>query len=245
MVRDIKDPNDIGPSTFGARQNMKNPESDERGKSASFLKKGDFSMIFIGAGIITVIVFLMLFWSGRDKGVDLAAPKANNVEIKALEDRIKDLEALVGTLEKNSADTALSTSSSPSIDSYKARVERVEAALSMKFDLVAARLSVLEKKIDGFERSSRVTAKAAPAPKAAAAPPAKKAVEKAETKKPEPDKPTSKEPSTDAATHTVKKGETLYAISRQYNITVAKLRELNKLTDKTDIFPGQILVVKP
>lgn len=225
----IKDAKDNPPSTFGARQNLKSPENDDRKRSSSFFKKGDFSMIFIGAGIITVIVFVMLFRSDKDKSVDLAAPQ---VEVQALEDRIAALEILVATLEKKPVPTALST---PSLDSYQARVERVEAALSMKFDLVTARLSVLEKKIEGFDRISRNTAKAAPAPKAAAAPPVKKAVSK-----PEPQKSAA-----GTVTHTVKKGETLYGISREYNTTVAKLRALNKLSDKANIFPGETLVVKP
>ncbi len=225
----IKDAKDNPPSTFGARQNLKSPENDDRKRSSSFFKKGDFSMIFIGAGIITVIVFVMLFRSDKDKSVDLAAPQ---VEVQALEDRIGALETLVATLEKNPVPTALST---PSLDSYQARVERVESALSMKFDLVAARLSVLEKKIEGFDRISRSTAKATPAPKAAAAPSVKKAVSK-----PEPQKSAA-----GTVTHTVKKGETLYGISREYNTTVAKLRALNKLSDKADIFPGETLVVKP
>ncbi|MDY0222191.1 MAG: LysM peptidoglycan-binding domain-containing protein [Desulfobacterium sp.] len=230
----VKDAKDNPPSTFGARQNLKSPETDDRKKSSSFFKKGDFSMIFIGAGIITVIVFVMLFRSDKDKSIDLAAPQ---VEVQALEDRIGALETLVATLEKRPDTTALST---PSLDSYQARVERVEAALSMKFDLVAARLSVLEKKIEGFERSSKGTAKAEPAPKAIAAPPVKKAVSKSETKRPEPQKSAA-----GTVTHTVKKGETLYGISREYNTTVAKLRDLNKLSDKAEIFPGETLVVQP
>lgn len=206
-------------------------------------------MVFIVAGIITVIVFVMLFRSGKDKDkiVDLTPPQV--VDIQPLENRIKALETLVADLEKNSVSAALSTpssSSSPSIDSYKARVERVEAALSTKFDLVAARLSFLEKKIEGVERSTRGTAKAAPAPKAAlapktvAAPPVAKPVSK-----PEPQKPAPQKPAAATATHTVKKGETLYGISREYQTTVEKLRALNNLSEKTDIFPGQTLVVKP
>jgi LysM repeat protein len=245
MVKDAKDTKDNAPTTFGARQNLKNPESDDQEKSASFLKKGDFSMIFIGAGIITVVVFLMLFWSDKDKGIDSGNSKVANVEVQALKDRVQALEFLVENLEKNSSSTALSTSSTPSIDSYKARVERVEAALSMKFDLVTARLSVLEKKVEDFERISRVTAKANPVSKAAATPPVKRAVAKQEPKKPAPKKSEPQKPGTDTVTHTVKKGETLYSISRRYNTSVAKLRVLNKLSEKTDIFPGDTLVVKP
>ena len=44
-------------------------------------------------------------------------------------------------------------------------------------------------------------------------------------------------------THTVKKGETLYSISRKYNITVQQLKRINNLTDNT-LGIGQKLIIK-
>ncbi len=44
-------------------------------------------------------------------------------------------------------------------------------------------------------------------------------------------------------THTVKKGETLYSISRKYKITVQQLKKNNNLTDNT-ISIGQKLIIK-
>jgi LysM repeat protein len=48
-----------------------------------------------------------------------------------------------------------------------------------------------------------------------------------------------------AKTHTVKSGETLYSISRQYDLSIDRLRSLNRLTDSDTIYPGQKLVVTP
>ena len=45
-------------------------------------------------------------------------------------------------------------------------------------------------------------------------------------------------------THVVKKGETLYAISKKYNLTVEQLKYLNNMTDAT-LSIGQILYVSP
>jgi len=45
--------------------------------------------------------------------------------------------------------------------------------------------------------------------------------------------------------HTVQKGETLYRISRQYNLSVEQLRQYNKLDSKGSIYPGQKLNVSP
>lgn len=44
--------------------------------------------------------------------------------------------------------------------------------------------------------------------------------------------------------HTVKKGDTLYALSRKYKITVKELQELNGL-ENTQLHVGQVLYVKP
>lgn len=44
--------------------------------------------------------------------------------------------------------------------------------------------------------------------------------------------------------HTVRKGDTLYAIARRYRIKVGQLRQWNRLTDHR-IYPGQVLHVVP
>jgi LysM repeat protein len=66
------------------------------------------------------------------------------------------------------------------------------------------------------------------------------------TPKPEPTggiKPTTTIPSATAITHTVNAGETLYAISKLYNVKVDQLKTLNGLKDNT-IKPGQVLKIK-
>lgn len=45
-------------------------------------------------------------------------------------------------------------------------------------------------------------------------------------------------------THVVKKGETLYSISKKYNLTVEQLKQLNNLSDST-LSIGQLLYVTP
>ena len=45
--------------------------------------------------------------------------------------------------------------------------------------------------------------------------------------------------------HTVKQGDTLYRISRRYQLSVDQLRKYNKLGTKAAIYPGQQLYVTP
>ena len=66
-------------------------------------------------------------------------------------------------------------------------------------------------------------------------------VQKSET--PEPISAEQKE--TNVQMHTVKQGDTLYRISRRYNLSVDQLREYNKLGAKAAIYPGQQLYVTP
>ena len=54
------------------------------------------------------------------------------------------------------------------------------------------------------------------------------------------------QPSKQAAkTHVVKKGETLYSISKQYGLSVTQLMTFNKLSKGAVINPGQSLKISP
>ena len=44
-------------------------------------------------------------------------------------------------------------------------------------------------------------------------------------------------------THTVEKGDTLYSLSKKYNISVENLKKLNNLDENSGIQIGQVLLV--
>ncbi|MBO7131358.1 MAG: LysM peptidoglycan-binding domain-containing protein, partial [Fibrobacterales bacterium] len=52
----------------------------------------------------------------------------------------------------------------------------------------------------------------------------------------------SRAPSGDRPTYTVRKGDNLYSIAKTFGVTVAELKEWNRLDDKAQIFPGDRLV---
>lgn len=205
----------------------KNGDENERG-GTSLLKKSELSAIFLGAGLITLVVFFVFFKSTGQKSED---PVAEPAGVPSIEERIEALEKLVNQQTPQAATHA-------PLDSYTARVERVEAALSVKFDLVANRLSSLEKGLSGLEKklnkSLERSAQAKPGP------PVKKVAQKPAPVKKAPAKVAAKA----SALHTVKKGDTLYSISKRYKTSVNKLRALNKLAAKAEIFPGDKLVVR-
>jgi LysM repeat protein len=76
------------------------------------------------------------------------------------------------------------------------------------------------------------TLSAAPPKTAAARPSQKQTTQK-----------TAKQPN--AVTHVVKSGDTLYAISRRYQVTIDQLRADNNLGKKSLLRPGQTLIVNP
>jgi LysM repeat protein len=57
--------------------------------------------------------------------------------------------------------------------------------------------------------------------------------------------PVADQKETKVKIHTVQKGETLYRISRQYNLSVEQLRQYNKLDSSASIYPGQKLNLSP
>jgi LysM repeat protein len=63
--------------------------------------------------------------------------------------------------------------------------------------------------------------------------------------KPKPSVPSKPAVSTEKRYHTVKKGETLYGISRKYGISEEDLRKLNNLSADQSIRIGQKLLVSP
>ncbi|MCP4119290.1 MAG: LysM peptidoglycan-binding domain-containing protein [Desulfobacteraceae bacterium] len=212
-----------------ARLNYKKSGDDNEQDGASLLKKSELSAIFIGAGIITLIVFFVFFKSSAPESKE-PAPKP--ADVQSIEARMEKLEMLVD-LRNTQAGT------NPSLESYNARVERVEAALSMKFDLVSDRLAALEKGLSGLEK--KLDKSIVRSTQAKTKPPVKKVVKKpAPVKKKAPAKVATRS----TVRHTVKKGDTLYNISRRYKTSVDKLKALNKLGPKAEIFPGDKLVVK-
>ncbi len=214
---------------------------------------GELPLILLGASLVTLIVFFVFFSpSVKESG----SKSVNNINIRSLEKRIADLEAILRNSEKKGANLASSGSSgktataNPSIESYKARVERVEAALSVKFNTLSQRLDTVTKKLSVLSKKINQQVHLSKKRKWAVKQYKNKKIQSKTVKN---KRPIHKKYKTVKKTkfnkkksifHVVKKGETLYAISRKYKISVNRLRALNKLTKKSAIYPGEMLLVK-
>lgn len=134
-----------------------------------------------------------------------------------LEARLKKLEDKVAKLEVVDEKVTQIWEQAKDFEQFKKRFDRSEKSLLLRMDHIVSSMDRMQKKIvdSKFQRTDSSRTK--------------KATKGARKKQ----------------YHTVISGETLFSISRQYGITVDKIRSLNKLGDNAAIQPGQKLLVRP
>jgi LysM repeat protein len=137
---------------------------------------------------------------------------AEKVQLLALESRLEQLESRLGSIEAEGGLSQTAGEGNPLI-LLTERLDQLEANMTARINSMANQL----------QSASAKPVVEAPAKTEAAAPtPAPKKEVKAKI-------------------HTVKPGETLYRISRRYNLSVEQLRQYNQLDQKGSIYPGQKL----
>ena len=179
------------------------------------LKKNEFALILFGALLLTVVIFF-LFFRSTDTGLETEQINPSGPSLTELENRVELLENALENLGENGG---ISNDATTDIGPVKERVTSLETAFFTKFDSLQKRMEAIEKRISG---------------------PKKKSVAAAVSK---PSAPAKKKKITNLF-HTIKKGETLYSISKKYKTTVTKIRELNKLSPDAKIYPGDSILVQ-
>jgi LysM repeat protein len=139
---------------------------------------------------------------------------AEKVQLLALESKLEQLESRLGSIE---GEGGLSQSAGPGnqLILLTERLDQLEANMTARINSMANQLNTAPAKPVAAATPKTEAAVPAPAPKK-------------ETK---------------AKIHTVKQGDTLYRISRRYNLSLDQLRQYNKLDSKASIYPGQKLNV--
>ena len=145
--------------------------------------------------------------------------KSYDGDIQALGDRLARLEARLDEMEKNTLGAAQLEDLNKKNEQLKGRFDRMEAALALRMDVLASKMDNLS------PVSSAGSVK--PAAKPAQEKPVKSAGAEAST----------------ARIHEVRSGETLFSISRKYDMTVDALMRLNGLSKSQAIHPGQKLKI--
>jgi len=140
---------------------------------------------------------------------------AEKAQLLSLESRLDQLESRLGSIEAAGGLSQTGDAGNPLI-LLTERLDQLEANMTARINSMANQLNALPPK-PASEAAPKAQTAAAPSPEKEAA----------------------------AKIHTVKPGETLYRISRQYNLSVEQLRQYNRLDSKASIYPGQKLNVSP
>ncbi len=205
----------------------------------SIFKRSEMSLILLGAGLVTLIVYFVFFRPSSDAPITMPV---ENTAMASLERKIASLDQQIksmGTPSENSAGAAAARP--PSLDAYQARVERVEAALSVKFDILTKRIGNLETKLASIEKSLKSMPAASSSQASATVSAAKPS---SEGQSSDTGSKTAEQSNTGVKYHTVEKGDTLFGISRMYNTSISTLRQLNNMSSSSRIYPGDTLIVR-
>jgi len=206
-------------SNINKKKISKNSDSDKKLKT-SLLRKNEFALILFGAFLLTILIFFFFFRSSNSKS-EVFEQNVSSASFSDFEMRIQNIEKALQIGHSLKSEGVNFKESVTQVNHIKDRLGRLETAFSVKFDSLIDRIGKIEKSISQLENK---TVKKESEPKAAV--PVKKAVKKK------------------SQFHMVKKEETLYSISKQYNISIDKLRELNKLSKGATIYPGDNLLVR-
>lgn len=143
--------------------------------------------------------------------------KISEKQFLAMETRLTRLEDRIVKSEDADEKITRIWEQAKDFEQFKARFDRQEASLLLRLDNLTKDMNRLQKRVTESKPVKPESSKT--------------------------DKVTDKKAK--QKYHTVSSGETLYSISRQYGLTVEKIRLMNKLAKGTAIHSGQKLLVRP
>lgn len=155
-LQEEKEPDDLVRENIIRRNKKKISQSgDSPGKS--MLKKSDLSLVFLGAGIITLIIFFVFLRPSGEMTEEVVDPQNPPITetVKALEQKLATLEEMLQAINASQAANMEGESKKgemADIKPYVARIERVETALSVKFDVLTARVDKMDDKLSNVIR---------------------------------------------------------------------------------------------
>lgn len=176
-------------------------------------------MLMAGICILVMVIIIASFYPMTKQVKD-------DDYIQRLEKRILVLEEKLATLALTDERLRHIEVKSNKVDSFENSVNRLEATITLKTNLLVSRLDDMQLQVDSVKK----TVNAANFKNHAGEKPRKKVQKK--KAHPEPDY------------HIVRKGETFYSISRRYGISLEVLKKKNNFNEKTIIYPGQKIIIR-
>ncbi len=189
-------------------------------KKTAILTGNPVRYLYWGLGIAVVagvVLLLLLLFSNINESADVTRIKELEQSIARLEQRLEKYEGMDEKVTRI-------WEQAKSFEKFKTRFDRSEASMSLRMDHLAMSLDSMQKKTDDtLKKVAALEQSPAPSAPSASVPAAKSAKT--------------------AKTHTVVAGDTLFSISRRYNISVEKLKSINQLNEGAVIHVGQTLIV--
>ncbi|SLM33191.1 hypothetical protein MTBBW1_940010 [Desulfamplus magnetovallimortis] len=148
-------------------QNKKKISEDSDFAGGSMLKRNEMSLVLLGAGVLTVILFFLFFRPSEElnnNGVGEDNNQAvSSAALKSIEERLTRLEEALQTFDiaRGTIDSQTGSGNVPELEQFGGRLERVETALSVKFDIVTARVDKMEDNLIAMSKDISRNARAA------------------------------------------------------------------------------------
>ncbi len=178
-------------------------------KFGSFFNSSEMLLSVMGIGLFVVILVFVIF-------IPRARNKVDNRQLELFDARLKEMEDRLINIEWADKKLKQFEDKSKKIDMMEERMDKLEAVLSMKLDLIKKNIEETREKSQPGKKPQKSTT---PSPK--------KTSQKKATK----------------LYHWVRAGDTLYGISRRYGISVNELCRINKFSKKKSLYPGQKLLL--
>jgi LysM repeat protein len=186
-------------------------------KKAFAFGKVPLQVVLLAIAIIASLTALFMLLTGADNNGTSAE------QFSVLEARVSQLEERLEKYEAMDDKVARIWEQAKSYEKFESRFDRSEASMSLRMDHLTMSLEALQKQVNASKK------KPAPQPTAKSAKPD------------EPTPPASSEAQNQY--HQVVAGDTLYSISKRYNLSVDELLKFNGMDKNTIIVPGQKLIV--
>ncbi len=179
------------------------------------LNKVPVLFLLLAVAIVALVAALLMLIFGGGREA------ASGPQMAALEARLTQLEEKLNNYEAIDEKVTQIWQQAKSFEKFKDRFDRSEASTSLRMDHLTMSLEALQKQL---------SAKQTPAvpPPAAAQPVENKTAAAA----------------VENQYHQVQAGDTLYSISKKYDLTVEELLKMNQMTPGSVIVPGQKLMVR-
>ena len=193
------------------------PWSDQKADKKVF-KFGKVSLLvfLLAIGIVASLTALLMLLVGGGNGDGAVTP-----QYAALDDRIRQLEARLDKYEAIDEKVTRIWEQAKNYEKFEDRFNRSEASTSLRMDHLTMSLEALQKQINEKPKKPETTPAAS------------------SEKSAEPTKPVAR-----IQYHQVVAGETLYSISRKYDLSVDQLLQINRMDKNSVIVPGQKLIVQ-